>query len=163
VEDETRGEESRAEEEECTKGHDGIDDEAKSEKETDVGLDDEPILFLGEESRRGREMIRILSTILRWSSKVKEEVARHPTNGQHEEDANELSERGLAEHFLPNLTSRRRHKDLIVLTRASVVVVMTMRDSPGVVRNEKQRVADRPDDIVDNLWVREGLMATLVS
>lgn len=53
-------------------------------------------------------------------------------------------------------------EDLIIFTRASVVVVFAMSDSPTVVRDKQHGVADGADHIIGKLAFGKALMTTLV-
>jgi hypothetical protein len=101
-------------------------------------LDDQPIFIFREENSRGRKMVSILSAVFGWPSEIKEEVARHPSNSQHEHNAVELSEGSLTEHLVGKISSSVRNKDLVILTRTSVVVMMTMRNPPGMVGDKEK-------------------------
>jgi hypothetical protein len=61
------------------------------------------------------------------------------------------------------LGSSSGDKDLVSGHVSSSGVVLTVRDSPRVVRNKEDRVQDPSDKIVDALAGRVGLMTTLVT
>jgi hypothetical protein len=61
------------------------------------------------------------------------------------------------------LGSSSGNKDLVSGHVASSGVVLTVRDSPRVVRNEKDRVQDPSDKVVDALAGRVRLVTTLVT
>jgi hypothetical protein len=61
------------------------------------------------------------------------------------------------------LGSSSGNKDLVSGHVASSGVVLTVRDSPRVVRNKEDRVQDPSDKIVDALAGRVGLVTTLVT
>jgi hypothetical protein len=61
------------------------------------------------------------------------------------------------------LGSSSGNKDLVSGHVASSGVVLTVRDSPRVVRDKEDRVQDPSDKVVDALAGRVGLMTTLVT
>jgi len=61
------------------------------------------------------------------------------------------------------LGSRSGDKDLVSGHVASSSVVLTVRDSPRVVRNKEDRVQDPSNKVVDALAGRVGLVTTLVT
>ena len=150
-------------------GHGGeseaVDAEAQqrhSEEEGHIGLHDEPVLFRLEEGSSRREVVGILPSVLGGTSGVEHQVAGKPSYCEHDEDAPHLCEGALSEHLVGPVRTSGRGEHLVILTRAGVVVVQAVGDAPRVVRDQQQRVADGSHDVVGELTLREGLMATFM-
>lgn len=115
---------------------DGIDQKSKSGEESDVCLNDEPVILRLKESGGRREVVCILSSVLCRTSGVEDEVAWHPSDSQHDEDSPGLGDRSFSEHFLSPVGASGRSKDFVVLAGSSVSVMQSVSDSPGVIRNK---------------------------
>lgn len=139
----------------------GIDDGAQHCEESCVTLHDEPVILGSKELGSGGKVIRVLASVLCRSSCVKDQVSRHPSNCEHKEDAPYHCEGSLSQIILP-IRASGRSEHLIVLTAASVIVVLAMGDSPAVVGNQEGRVEDGTEEVVPELALREGLVSALV-
>lgn len=64
---------------------------------------------------------------------------------------------------MTQLRSSSGNKDLVSGHVSSSGVVLTVRDSPRVVRNKEDRVQDPSNKVVDALAGRVGLVTTLVT
>jgi len=64
---------------------------------------------------------------------------------------------------MTQLRSSSGNKDLVSGHVSSSGVVLTVRDSPRVVRNKEDRVQNPSNKVVDALAGRVGLMTTLVT
>jgi hypothetical protein len=163
---------------------DAVHEQVHGHEESDISLNDQPVVAFVEKRRSRAEVAIVLSLVLSGSTIIpcnknkqqqakrissthlprciEHQVSRHPANGQHHENAKHVRNRSLAQHFLAPIGSGARSKHFVVVTTASVVVVLAVGDTPRVVWHEKQRVADGADGVVDKFTIREGLMAAFV-
>mmetsp|Transcript_538 Transcript_538/g.1257 ORF Transcript_538/g.1257 Transcript_538/m.1257 type:complete len:418 (+) Transcript_538:322-1575(+) len=135
--------------------------EGQSHEESNIRLNDLPVLIFREHHCTWREVVGILALVFGRSSHVQHQVARHPADGEHHDDVEGVSQRAVSDR-LAHLRAHGRTEHLIIGTRACVAVVLSMGDSPGVVRHQQQAVQNSPNEVVHRLIRGETLVATLV-
>ena len=156
-------------------------EDTKRDRQTNVGSDDLPEVRGLEDDRRGRKVVGSLGVVA-LTRGVADEV-HGPAKGLLEDGTPErrdgrlgegVTELGLAEgrngktSLLGELGGEAAllaglgDEDLVTGEVAGRGVVATVGDAPRVVRNEKSRVEDPTNSVVDRLRGREGLVAALV-
>ena len=142
-------------------GHRRVDNHTHHGEECGITLYNEPVVLGSEEFCSWREVISILSSILGGAGGIKHQVSWHPSNSEHEKDAPHHGERSLSQISGPVGTGRRG-EHFVVLAATSVVVVLTVGNSPRMVRHKQQGVEDGSEEVIPVLALGEGLMTTLV-
>lgn len=138
------------------------DQQRQGGEEGEVGLHHQPVLVGLEELRCGGEVVGVLTAVLGGAGGVEDQVAGDPAHGEHEHDAPQVGQRSLTQHLVRPVGAGGGRENLVVLARASVVVVATVGDAPRVVRDQQKRVANGAHNVVGELALREGLVAALM-
>jgi hypothetical protein len=134
--------------------------------DTDVGQDNVKVVTSLEDDGSGVEVVGT-DRVVRLSTGVHNKVS-----GPSEDLANEQVEanhdRRVLESFTELVLSElgKVHTEHFTLLTSKVTgsgVVTTVGNSPGVVRNEEQRVNDQTDGVVDSLGRGVGLVTTFVT
>ena len=155
------------------------------EADAEVAEEDEVFVLALEEGARGEEVVDagppavLLAEAFALGLAVVAVVACHvgeqvggPAAELLLDEVDERRERGLLDELVQLVrepapsrgvfVARRGHKHHVPLKVARGFVVLAVRDLPGEVRDEQQRVADPPDGVVEGLGRRERLVAALV-
>jgi hypothetical protein len=152
--------------------------------DTDVGQDNVKVVTSLEDDGSGVEVVgtgrvvRLSTGVHNKVSGPSEDLANEQVEANHDRRVLEsftelvLSELGKVhtEHFTllldgtnPNDASGLGNKDFVTSKVTGSGVVTTVGNSPGVVRNEEQRVNDQTDGVVDSLGRGVGLVTTFVT
>lgn len=147
---------------------DGKENQGGGNKNSNIGNDNVHEILLVENRRGGKEMVDspLITVGVLLASHVSEQV-HDPTKKLLKQNIVKSDNWGILDGFGnasngEKLVLRLGNKHHITLQVTSGLVVLTVRDSPRMVRNQKSRVKDPADNIVDSLGVREGSVTTLV-
>lgn len=155
----------------------GIDDTSQGQDDTKVREDDIDKVARLKDRRPGVEMRSPATIVL--TRGIRDKIcwpAKQELNDQPEQCDNGsfliqmshinlllLNSGGGSLGWQANLATGLGDKDLILGHMASCLVMLRVRDSPRVVRDQQERVQDPADSVVKSLGGREGLMSALVS
>lgn len=150
---------------------DGDEDERQGSQDTQVGDNDiHKVLFIKDRRSRNKVVdhpLRVVRELL--ASNVGEEI-HVPSKELLEDQVPQGGDWSIFSNLTDGLPTAQFHnsfpglgyKDSVTLKVAGRLVVLRVGDSPGVVRDEKSRVEDPADNVVDGLGVRKGTVATFV-
>lgn len=130
----------------------------QSEKEAYVRPDDIQAVLGGEQRRIRIEVAVVLALVLSRARGIHQQVAGHPSHGQHDDDLGEVGQGGVEEDLVHQVFLDRRREYLVVLAAPRVVVVLAVGDAPGMVRDEEGGVQDPPHQVVHPFVRGERLM-----
>lgn len=139
-------------------------------KDTNVGQNNVPVLVLLE---NGRSWVEVVHAPTGWGNLLTSDVSRDvhdpteqllgnqgPQGNDRRVRGNLLNDRGTS--VLDELISGLRNENHISVHVASSLVVLRVRELPGEVWNEPERVQHPTNSVVDDSGVRESRVATLV-
>lgn len=148
---------------------DGKVDQTGGSENTEIRNDNvQKVLLVKDRRCRNKVVVNPLgTTLIALASNVSKEV-QDPAKELLAKHVSQGINRGIL-NCLGSLAKRQEEllslgvKDSVTLEVGSVLVVLTMRNAPRVIRNKESRVKEPTSDIIDSLRIRESTVATFVS
>ena len=72
-----------------------------------------------------------------WSSSIHDKISGHPSNGKHDNDLEQVEERGVEQDLIHQVFLVGRSEDFVIFAGAGVVVMLAVRNAPRVVGHEQ--------------------------